>query len=203
MDSRSILTGDAQSRRVLALARGRSGIRRLQKRHPRFLSERIECVWSPSYRPTSVCAAGDARKRCVRSRNYGWNGSRVFLRNRAMEQVPNQSQNMAQKASRTNHYRMADRRTRKELVRSVQTISGRRETSDCASQLPGMCTLQREAECVQRRRLLAQNQQSRIVLFRRRSEFIRARRIVRTFHVFYWPSVGMAICILLRINPFL
>lgn len=169
---------------LLALARRRRGIRGIQKRDPRTVSERIKRVQDPAaYRPAIVHPASDAGEWSFGSLAHRRDGSRVLIRDRAMEHVPGESEEAPRKVSRSSDAGLANRRTRAVVVWPVREISGRHTPSDRASQLPRVCTLEREAESLHRRRFVTQNQRPVELLLRRRGGFSGGALTIRTVAV--------------------
>ena len=164
-----IIHGIDKYQHVLAVARSRARLGGVQKRRPGTLSERVVGVRNPSYRPTAVCAAGDAGE--WRVERIGDRRCRVFIRNRPVVQPENSSATRDGTAPRARNARLAGRRTRPIIVFPVPAVPRGPAAGDRVSQLPAVCDSQREAQSVRRGRFLPKNRQSPSMelLLRRRS----------------------------------
>lgn len=185
-----------RSRRIiLAVAQGSARLRAVQKRHPDFLSERIVEVRHPAYRPAIVRPTSDAGEWGIGSIDHRRDGSRVLVRDRTMEHLPRTIGSASPEVSRASDPRLANKRTREVVVYGVQALSEKRPPRDRRAQLPGMFTLQREAECVQRRRCVSSG--NPYMLLRERSGLAQASRAL----YIGIPSVAVAAAIWMLTHP--
>lgn len=172
MDSTQATINACQTlkRHLLSLARRQARIRGVQKSDPRVVSERINSVRDPAYRPTSVLTTGDTGEWITQFNADRRHGPRVLVRDRSVEYVSCDSKDASQKVSGTGNVRVANLGPRTVIMRSIQPVQGQRSPGDRGAQLSGVRGLQRETESVHRSRFFAQDKQEMDLLLRRRSE---------------------------------
>lgn len=153
---------------VLAMEKRNAGVRPVQKRNTGSVSERLNGMRNSALRSKALRATGNAGEWCAEPSPYRWNGSGLQLRDRPVERIPHALRNIPEITSSGSANRSANSKTGKRIVRHVPVIQWKRPSINRVPQLPQLRTLQREAECVQRSRCLAQENKN--LLLRQRSE---------------------------------